>query len=87
MNHGQESCPDDHFSIFMVENRKKVLVAKQSLYELRKMEFKVKRGQESMMRVEGQEHGGSVRFDQSNLMDIIHHGHKIGHIVVEYLKK
>jgi hypothetical protein len=40
-----------------------------------------------IIKVEGQDHGGTVKFNQSNLMDIVKHGHKMGHMVVEYIKK
>ena len=39
------------------------------------------------IKVEGQDHYGNVKFNQSNLMDIMKHGHKVGHMVVEYIKK
>jgi hypothetical protein len=47
----------------------------------------VKKGPEMAIRIEGQEHSGTVKFNQNNLMEIVRHGQKVGHVVVEYVKK
>ena len=87
MSQNTSSNPDDLFRIFSLENKKKVMIATGTLFELRKMELKIRKSPEMTIKVEGQEHDGTVRFNQSNLMDIMKHGHKVGHIVVEYIKK
>ena len=51
------------------------------------MNFKLKKGPESVLKIEGQEFKGTVRFNQANLMDICHKGCKVGYVVVEYLNK
>ena len=51
------------------------------------MEFRIKRKPETIVRIEGQESFGVVRFNQQNLMDIVNKGQLVGHVVVEYLKK
>jgi|688.fasta_scaffold1878974_1 hypothetical protein len=45
------SLPQDSFTLYLKINAKKVLLAKDSLFELRKREFKFKRGEEIVMRV------------------------------------
>lgn len=39
------------------------------------------------LKIEGQDHDGVVRLNQNNLMEIVKHGSKVGHMVVEYIKK
>lgn len=87
MSLGRASSPDDFYKVFCVENRKKTLLAKDTLFELRRSELKVRRSEEVMLKIEGKEEEGIVKLSHNNLMDIIRHGHKIGHIVVEFIKK
>ena len=51
------------------------------------MELKIRKGPEMGIKIEGQNHDGTVKFNQNNLMEIVKHGNKVGHIVVEYIKK
>jgi len=63
------------------------MLATGTLFELRKMELKIRKGPEMGIKIEGQNHDGTVKFNQNNLMEIVKHGNKVGHIVVEYIKK
>jgi hypothetical protein len=81
MTLGKESSPDDFYKIYSFENRKKTLLARETLFELRKTELRVKKTDE-LLKIEGRDEEGIVKFGQNNLMDIIRQGHKIGHIVV-----
>jgi hypothetical protein len=52
-NHGVASSPEDYFAIYILEDKKKVLLAQDELFELRKREMKVKKSGEVMLKIEG----------------------------------
>lgn len=81
------TSPLDCFEVSLQLPGKRVLLAKDSLFELRKRELRLKRG-EVVLRVEGGGQRGVVRIQgEESLLDIRHHGEKIGHVVIEHLSK
>ena len=83
MNHAKSANPADCFKVYSVEHKNKVLLLEDSLFELRKKELKVKRGPQTLIRVEsacGQ--SGVIRMNGNNLMDIMKNGQKVGSAVV-----
>ena len=81
------SNPDNYYKIFALDNNKKTLLSKDTLFELRRKELRLKKKSEVLLKIEGSQNEGVVRFEQGNLMEIMRHGHKVGHVVVEHLKK
>ena len=83
MNKEKGSSPDNIFGVYLVNRSKRILLARDNMFELRKMEFKIKRCPETVLRIEGQDTHGTVHFNQqANLMDIYRNGSKIGLMVV-----
>jgi hypothetical protein len=82
------ASPKDHFTISLKMPGKRMLLAKDSLFELRKRELRFKMSGEVVLRVEGKNDWGVVRVSgEENLIDIRRHGEKVGHVVLEHTCK
>ena len=66
--------PEDYFKLFLIEDQKKMLLLKDTLFQIRQKQLKLRKKAEIVIKIEGKNHEGIIRFSENNLIDITKHG-------------